>query len=42
VPLTGDTSAEDIAKTKEVGMQFYLEKPINVSEFYKLLYSILS
>lgn len=37
VALSGDTSQEDITKTKEAGMQDYLVKPIDVSALYKIL-----
>jgi signal transduction histidine kinase/DNA-binding response OmpR family regulator len=37
VALSGDTSQEDIAKTKEAGMQEHLDKPIEVTALYKIL-----
>ena len=42
VALSGDVSTEDIQKSKSVGMQEHLAKPINIQEFYKVLISILS
>ena len=41
VALTGNTSQEDIAKTKEYGMQYYLAKPLDIKTFYKLMVEIL-
>jgi len=37
IALSGDTSTEDIQKTKDVGMQGHLAKPIDVKALYKTL-----
>ena len=42
VALSGDTSVEDIQKSKISGMQDHLAKPINIQDFYRVLISALS
>ena len=42
VALSGDTSVEDIQKSKISGMQEHLAKPINIQDFYRVLITTLS